>query len=72
MECEPGSDLYCYHVAFAIIDVETGAYQIIDNELTQSIGIDNQWEYKITWIDDENIQLSVGDSQIALKVHIPE
>lgn len=71
MACEPGSDVYCFKVAFVVIEPGTGGYQIIENDITQTIGVNNQWDYKIFWTDNENITLSVGTNLISQKVNIP-
>lgn len=72
LDCETGSDIYCGCVAFVIIELGTGGYQIIENNFTHSIGMNNQWDYNIFWSDNENISLSVGTSELSLKVDIPE
>lgn len=72
MDCEAGSDIYCFNVAFVIIEPGTGGYQIIENELTQMIYENDLLDYQIYWEDDDNIHLSVGSKEISLKVNIPE
>jgi len=72
MDCEAESDFFCYRVAFVIIEPGTGGYQIIENELTQTIGENDLLDYQIYWVDDDNIHLSVGTNEILQKVNIPE
>jgi hypothetical protein len=72
MECETQTeDYYCYKVAFVIINVDTGEYQLIDNDLTNRIGENNQWKYEIGWLDGEHIQLMVNEMQKIYEVEIP-
>jgi hypothetical protein len=72
MDCEAESDLYCFNVAFVIIEPGTGGYQIIENELTSKIGENGLLDYQIYWEDDDNIHLSVESNEISLKVNLPE
>lgn len=70
--CQPASNVYCFRVAFAVIEAETGHFQVINNKMTQSIDAENRWDYKIAWADDEHVRLSVSGNQSIVDVDISE
>ncbi len=50
---------YCVQYAYAIIDADTGSYQLIDDDFSKSINNCVEQEHKINWIDDSKIELTI-------------
>lgn len=70
--CESESDIFCTKIAFVVIAAETGSYQIIDNNFTQSFSENDQYEYELIWIDNDNIQFFIANNKTTVRINILE